>query len=82
MSCYYSEKYIVNRKAELNLERQTNSNKAGPLPRVLKTMLRGTRMGNLPGDIFLLGGGNLTRSSLGTQTFFKAKNNIFEHIEH
>ena len=57
------KKYIVNRKAEFN--------KLSPLPRVSQIVLTGRGMGNLPGGVFLLGGGNLTRSDFGYSNLFQ-----------
>ena len=59
------KKILSIEKLNLTWNKQTNFNKLGPLPRGFQTVLRGRRMGNFPGGIFLLGGGKLTRSDFG-----------------
>ena len=70
MPWYYSEKKILSvEKLNITWNKQTNFNKLGPLPRDFQTV-GGWEI--CLGGIFLLGGGNLTRSDFGHSNLFQS----------
>ena len=59
-------------KLNLTWNKQTSLNKLGSLPRVFQIVVRGRRNGKFAWKIFLLGGGNLTRSDFDHLNLFQS----------